>query len=127
MRVSFRLLGPFLAAAVALGGCNNCEKLTEKVCSELGDDCALWKEIGGPEQITPQGRKVNRACGEVLDNELALEGLIASARGTVLTERLKRAIASKNQAEVEKVQKELAENKKRIDAGLEKIKQQTGR
>jgi hypothetical protein len=123
-----RLFGPLIvAASLCFSGCNNCEKLTEKVCAELGKDCELWKEIGGPDQITPQGRKVNRACGTILDNELALEGTVNSARGTVLAERLKRAIAKKDQAEIDKVKGELEENKKRIEAGLEKVKKQVGR
>lgn len=119
--VSLAVVGALLA------GCNQCEKLTEKVCAELGNDCALWKELGGPDQITPQGRKVNRACGEILDNELALEGLVTSARGTVLVERLKRATAKKDQAEIDKVKAELEANKKRVQEGLEKVKRQTGR
>jgi hypothetical protein len=123
---TLRTLLASIVSAVALAGCNNCEKLTEKVCAELGSDCALWKEIGGPDQITPQGRKVNNACGMILDNELAYEGLVNSARGTVLTERLKRAIAKKDQAEVAKVKAELDANKKRIEAGLEKLKKQVG-
>jgi hypothetical protein len=120
-------LGTLLGLVLGLGGCNNCEKLTEKVCAELGKDCELWKEIGGPDQITPQGRKVNRACGDVLDNELAFEGIVNSARGSVLLERLQRATAKKDQAEIDKVKAELEENKKRIAAGLEKVKKQVGR
>ncbi len=121
------LTAMILGAVVGLGACNNCEKLCDKVCSELGEDCELWKEIGGPEQITPQGRKVNRACGDVLGNELAFEGTVTSARGAVLAEQLKRAIAKKDQAEIDRVKKELEENKKRIAEGLEKVKQRNGR
>jgi hypothetical protein len=121
------LVGTLLGVLLGLGGCNDCEKLTEKVCAELGKDCELWKEIGGPDQITPRGRKVNRACGDVLDNELAFEGLVTSARGTVLVERLQRATAKKDQAEIDKVKAEIEENKKRIAAGLEKVKNQVGR
>ena len=61
-----------LVLVLTLVGCNNCEELTAKVCDELGDDCALWKEIGGPDDIMPKGRKPNKACGTTMDNELAL-------------------------------------------------------
>lgn len=119
--------GVFFGVVLGLGGCNNCEKLTERVCTDLRDDCPLWKEIGGPEQITPNGRRVERACGEILENELALEGLITSARGAVLAERLKRAIAKKDQAEIDAVKSELEANKERMEAGLKKVKDQAGR
>ncbi len=65
---------PFAVRAVALclcltgfAACNNCEKLVEKVCSDLGaDDCAYWKQHGGADKLIPGGRGVNRACGMML-------------------------------------------------------------
>jgi len=129
IRVS--LFGSRAAALLALlsllAGCNNCEKLTERVCSELGDDCALWKEIGGPDDIIPGGAKVNRACGEYLDDELTLDSVINTARGKVLIERLNRAVKTGDKAEADEVKGELDENRKRIEAGIEKVKQRTGR
>lgn len=122
-----RIANACVGLALALAGCNNCEELTEKVCNELGDDCALWKEIGGPEDIRPQGRRVDKACGAIMDNELALEGTINGARGKTLAERLQRALKKGDQAEVDEVKAALEKNKKRIEEGIEKVKKQAGR
>jgi hypothetical protein len=87
----FRFFSALLAIAF-LSGCNNCEKMTEAICKDLGpEDCATWKAIGGPDQAVPGGRKVNRACGTIMDNELAYKGLVKGARGMVLAEQMKKA------------------------------------
>lgn len=117
-----RLVTPLAAAALAmLTACNNCERLVEKVCSDLGEDCALWREIGGPDAIIPGGRKVESACGQMASNEAAYEGIVNSARGLVLAERLTRAAEKGDKAEMEKVKGLLDENKKRIEEGLAKL------
>ncbi len=111
---------------LTLAACNHCEKLTERICTELGEDCALWKEIGGPDKVTPQGRKVENACAQIASNELAYEGLVTSARGLVLAERLTRAAKNNDKEEMAKVQALLEENKRRMEEGLEKVKKQAG-
>jgi len=110
----------FIVAAVA--GCNNCEKLTERVCADLGDDCALWREIGGPDQITPQGRKVDSACATINATEAAYKGMLSSARGMVLAERLTRAAEKGDKAEMEKVKALLEAHKADVETNLAKMK-----
>lgn len=118
-----------VAALMALSaGCNNCEKLTEKICSDLGaDDCAVWKEIDGPAKVVPQGRKPNRACGNILETELAYDGLLNGAKGTVVGEKLKRAVKAGDKAEIERLKGESEAVMKSVEEGLEKLKKQTGR
>jgi hypothetical protein len=103
-------------------GADGCERLTAKVCAELGEDCALWRELGGAEKVV-KGRD-EPACSTLLENQLALDGLVTSERGSVLGERLKRAAEKKDQAEIDKVKRLLEANRKRIQEGLEKVKQQ---
>lgn len=83
------------AALVAVGllvGCNNCEKLTDAVCKELGaEDCATWKAAGGPENVIPGGKRSNKACGLIADNEVSIKGLIKSARMVAVVEQIKQA------------------------------------
>jgi hypothetical protein len=85
----------FLSLSIAVGllvGCNNCEKLTESVCKEIGaEDCAIWKASGGPENVIPGGRRSNKACGLIGDNEVAYKSLIKSARMVALVEQIKKA------------------------------------
>jgi hypothetical protein len=114
-------VGISIALAFAGLGCNQCEKLTEQICTELGEDCALWKELGGPDQAVPGGRGVNRACGTILDTDAAYQGVLSSARGMVYAEQLKRAIEKKDQAAIDAAKKKLEENKKRIEEGLSKL------
>jgi hypothetical protein len=111
-----------IAFAMTALGCNQCEKMTNQICVELGDDCELWKEIGGPEEAVPGGRGVNRACGNIMDNELAWEGTLNSHRGRVYAEQLKRAVAKKDQAGIDAAKKKLEENKQRIEEGIAKLK-----
>jgi hypothetical protein len=103
-------------------GADGCERLTAKVCAELGEDCTLWRELGGAEKVV-KGRD-EPACSTLLENQLALDGLVTSERGSVLGERLKRAVAKGDQAETDAVKLKLEQNRKRIQAGLEKVKQQ---
>ena len=49
-------------------GCNNCEKLEEKMCADLGSDCEQWKELGKPG--IPEGRGANKMCGNALDDDV---------------------------------------------------------
>jgi hypothetical protein len=78
--------------ALLLTGCNNCEKLTDAICKDLGaEDCATWKASGGPDQILPSGRKVNKACGTFLGNDAVYQGLVKTARGQVIGEQMKQA------------------------------------
>jgi len=58
-----------LVCLAGVNACNNCEKLVEKVCTDLGpEDCAYWKQQGGDEKLIPGGRKVNRVCGQMTDD-----------------------------------------------------------
>ena len=104
-------------------GCNNCEKLTESLCKDLGEDCASWKQAGGPEKVIPAGRGVNRACGSMLDTEAAYQGLLQGARGMAVADQLNKAIAAKDQAKIA----ELTEKQKKITAdikaGVDKVRQ----
>lgn len=111
-----------LAVSMAGLGCNQCEKMTTQICAELGEDCELWKEIGGPAEAVPGGRGVNRACGNIMDNELAWEGTLNSHRGRVYAEQLKRAVAAKDQAGIDAAKKKLEENEARIEEGIAKLK-----
>ncbi len=62
IRASALLLG-----LLAVAACNNCEKLIQKICNDLGpDDCAYWKQHGGDAKLVPGGRGVNRACGTMM-------------------------------------------------------------
>lgn len=119
---------PAVLAAVGLmsSGCNNCEKLTEKVCSDLGEDCALWKELEGPDKAIPGGRRVNRACGERMEG-LPYDSILSSAKGLVVGEKIKRAAKAGDKAELERLNKEMDEVKKKTDEILAKVKEQTGR
>ncbi len=118
-------LGSAVALTVLLGlsACNNCEKLTEKVCADLGaEDCATWKELDGPSSIAPKGRRPNNVCGTMLSNEISYDGTVQSARGTVLAHLMKEAATSGDEEAMEKLKERMAENKKAIDANLEKLK-----
>ncbi|MBM4360793.1 MAG: hypothetical protein FJ096_22020 [Deltaproteobacteria bacterium] len=110
-----------IVVALATAGCNHCEKLTEKICGELGSDCALWQEVGGPDQVIPGGRKVNKACGSIIDNELAYKGLVLSAKGVVYAEQLKRATEKGDKAGIEAAKQKLGEHTKAVQQGLSSL------
>jgi hypothetical protein len=99
-------------AVASLYGCNNCEKMTESICKDLGaEDCATWKAIGGPERAIPGGRKVNRACGTIMDNEVAYKGLVKSARGLVLADQMTKATDNAKRMEIAAKLRALATSK----------------
>jgi hypothetical protein len=90
-----------LVAVASLSACNNCEKMTDAICKDLGaEDCATWKAIGGPEKVIPSGRKVNKACGEFMSNEVAYKGLVKAARGTVLADQMQKATDNAKRMEI---------------------------
>jgi len=96
-------------------GCNQCEKLTETVCKDLGpEDCATWKEVGGPERVIPEGRKSGKVCGQMASNEQAYKGLVLGARSTVLTHRLTEAAKTNDKEAIAKAKAALDENTKAI-------------
>ena len=109
------------ATALMISGCNNCERLSESVCKDLGpEDCATWKELGGPESVTPGGRKPNKACGEMASNEQVYKGLVLKSRSTVLAHRLTEAAKTNDKEAIAKAKAALDENTKAI---LESAKQ----
>jgi hypothetical protein len=72
---------------LAVAGCNNCEKMVEKVCGDLGpDDCAVWKRNGLDKSFIPTGRGTNSTCGRMMSGS-AYEGLIKGARQQVAAAR----------------------------------------
>ena len=102
-------------ASLMIAGCNQCEKLTETICNDLGpEDCAVWKEVGGPENVIPEGRKSGRVCGQMASNERAYKGLVLGARSTVLTHRLTEASKTNDKAAIAKAKAALDENTKAI-------------
>jgi len=106
-----------------LPSCHRCQDLTDKICSDLGaKDCAAWKEADGPGQVNRGGRGGNRLCGDIMSNDLAYEGTLNGARGTALVRRLTVAQQKGDKAEVAAVTAQLADNKKRIEEGLKKLR-----
>lgn len=78
------VLGIVALGSFALAGCaDNCPKLQEKVCTDLGpEDCAVWKGVGAHEDMIPKGgRGISRACGMMM-NEPAYTPLLGGARAT---------------------------------------------
>jgi hypothetical protein len=82
MKSSLLGVGLLALASTALGGCNACEKLEEKICGDLGaDDCAIWKEADGPKSLYG-GRRENRACTNMLAGP-AYDGMLKGAQAVV--------------------------------------------
>jgi hypothetical protein len=97
-----------LLALGFLVGCNKCGKLTDSLCQDLGPaDCAAWKALGGPEQILHVGRGMNQACGVMMSDKKAYQGLLQSARGTVMADQLKKALAAKDYAKAQEIRQKL--------------------
>ena len=118
-----RLIGPALILALGFAaGCNNCEKLTESICNDLGEaDCATWKSLGGPDKVVPGGRGVDRACSMMRSNKDSYNGLLLGARSLVVADQLQKAVAAKDQAKIDELnakQKELVES---IKQGIAKV------
>ena len=108
-------------AALMTAGCNQCERLVETMCKDLGaEDCATWKQIGGPENVIPGGRRPGNACGAMASNEKAYKALLLSARGTVLAHRLTEASKANDKEAVAKLKAALDENAK---ASMDLVKQ----
>jgi hypothetical protein len=106
-----RILGAVgLLGIVFVAGCNNCEKLAEAICKDLGDDCAEWKALGGPDTVTPGGRNSNKACGLQLDNEISVKSFVIAGRGRVLGARLEKAEASGDKAKAEAIRAAIEKN-----------------
>jgi hypothetical protein len=119
--------GMALLFVVGLAGCNNCEKLVDKLCSDLGpEDCEIWKELDGPDTAASKGRRQNDRCGAVLE-ELPYESALIAARGLVVREKVKRASKAGDSAALEKLNAEQAALKEQTAAVLEKVKKQAGR
>jgi hypothetical protein len=115
------VLGLVSCVGLLIAGCNNCEKLTESLCKDLGDDCASWKEAGGPDMVIPGGRAVNKACGMMMDNDAAYQGALQGARATAIANDLKKAIAAKDQAKVAALTERQKKVTAEIKAGLAKL------
>jgi hypothetical protein len=99
-KTSYRLRAIVFGAVCvfALGGCNNCEKMVEKLCNDLGPaDCALWKKSGLDRSLVPEGRKVNSACGTMM-SDTVYPGVLKGARTQV--EALKKVEAAKAKANI---------------------------
>jgi hypothetical protein len=86
--------GPLLALFLT-SGCNNCEKMVEKLCTDLGpEDCALWKKSGLDQSLVPGGRKVNSACGTMMSDAVypnVLKGARQQVEGLHKIEKAKAA------------------------------------
>lgn len=99
--------------ALVIAGCNQCERLVETMCKDLGaEDCATWKEIGGPEKVVPGGRKPGNACSAISSNEKAYKGMLLGARGTVIAHRYSEAVRADDKATAAKLKAALDENTK---------------
>jgi len=96
-------------AVAALSGCNQCEKMTESVCKDLGaEDCASWQAIDGPNKVIPGAKRPNKACGAVLDNEAAYKGVVKTARLMILSDKLQKATDNTQRKELSEKIKTLA-------------------
>lgn len=116
-----------LGLTFALAACNNCEKLVDKVCGDLGaDDCEIWKELDGPDNVASTGRRQNDRCGDVLEG-IPYDSAVLAARTLVVGEKVKRASKAGDSAALEKLKAEQGELKKETAEILEKVKKQTGR
>lgn len=93
-------------------GCQRCEELEARFCKDLEEDCAIWKEIGGPDQALPPERE-NRACGQLAESDVSYQGRLIGAKALVLAEKSDRAMRRGDRAEAE-----------RLDAAYEKLKRQ---
>lgn len=103
------------AVALMIAGCNQCEKLGESICKDLGpEDCATWKELGGPESVIPGGRRPGQACGQLASNERAYEATVLGARGTVLAHRLGEATKTNDKEAIAKAKAAIDANTKAI-------------
>ena len=68
--------------SLTLAGCNNCEKLEEQLCNDLGpEDCKVWKE-NGKVGIPTSGRKLNNVCGN-MRSDTVYPGILAGAKTAV--------------------------------------------
>ncbi len=116
-----------LALLCALAACNNCEKLVDKVCGDLGaDDCAIWKELDGPENVASKGRRQNDRCGDVLEG-IPYDGAVLEARSLVVSEKIKRASKAGDSAALEKLKAEGQQLKEESAEMVEKVKKQAAR
>ena len=82
-----------LTALLALTGCNACEKLEEKMCTDLGADCPLWKQAGGPEALYG-GRRANRACMNMMTGP-TYDAMLKGARAVVEAQKATKAPPTK--------------------------------
>ena len=106
-------------------GCNNCEKLTERLCQDLGpEDCASWREAGGPDRLIPSGRGVNKACGMIMDIDASYQGGLQGARAVAVGQQLKKARAANDDAKVAELTAKQAKITLEIQASIAKLRQQ---
>ena len=93
--LSYLVTAAAVVGAIGMAGCNNCEKLVEKVCTDLGpEDCQYWKEHGWDQQLIPGGRGVNRACGSMMSDSV-YPPLLAGAKNQVKANRGADAVRAK--------------------------------
>jgi hypothetical protein len=122
------LLGLALALASVLllaSGCNNCEKLTDRLCKDLGpEDCASWREAGGPDSVIPRGSGVNKTCGMIMDIDASYQGFLQGARGTAVGRQLQKASAANDDAKIAELTAKQAKITAEVKAGLAKLRQQ---
>jgi hypothetical protein len=89
MKGSWSLLVVVTAVACSFGltGCKTCDDLIQKMCTDLGpDDCKYWKDHGWDQKIIPGGRRVNRACGQMMDDNI-YKPLLNAAKNQVKIQR----------------------------------------
>ena len=79
--------GTLLLSSLCLVGCNNCENMIEKMCSDLGtEDCAYWKQRGWDRELIPGGRGVTKACGMMMGDNVYPK-LLASQKNLIKVNR----------------------------------------
>jgi len=107
------LSGAVVVGALMVAGCHQCERLAETMCKDLGaEDCATWKELGGPEKVVPMGRNPGRTCGALAGDEKAYKATLLGARGTVIAYRFSEATKANDKVAAAKFKAALDENTK---------------
>src|SRR6187431_192679 len=120
------LLGLGLVSVLSLlvAGCHNCEKLAERMCTDLGpEDCAAWREAGGPEAFIPHGSRPNKTCGMIMDIDASYQGLLNGAAKAAVGIQLRKAQAAKDEAKIIQLTAKQAKLTAEFNAAIAKLRQ----